>query len=88
MSLTRNSYFLYIFFPSLSFLFQSNNMALQTALRHFNKTFLRDVSKDHVPSPTSRPHIITSNLEHDSIKLVLKAMVDDGLAGSCAHPIM
>ena len=52
-------------------------MILRTALTHFAKN-RQEASNG--PSQVL-PHFITSNLEHDSIKLVLEQFEKDGLAG-------
>ncbi|CAH1776137.1 unnamed protein product [Owenia fusiformis] len=43
---------------------ESNNLVLHTALKHFQKT--------HPESSDMKPHFITSNIEHDAVKLVLE----------------
>ena len=68
-------------------------MVIHTALQHFWKTFpLLELSNHHPGDPAledrptnqSRflPHVITSNLEHDSIKLVLEHLADERQVGN------
>ena len=52
-------------------------MVLDTAVEHFRMTQNADNHADY-----SLPHIITSSLEHDSIKLVLERYQNTGKAGS------
>lgn len=53
-------------------------MVLQTALKYFTDSQWHNVAN----GPTkSLPHFITSNLEHDSIKLVLEQFEKQNLAG-------
>ncbi|XP_071805994.1 selenocysteine lyase-like isoform X1 [Asterias amurensis] len=62
---------------------ETNNMVIHTALQHFWKTFPQldpgDPSLGVRPTNQHRflPHVITSNLEHDSIKLVLEQLADE-----------
>ncbi|XP_013383385.1 selenocysteine lyase isoform X2 [Lingula anatina] len=58
---------------------ESNNMVFHTMLSHFefkyNKTALERQTEGHsisVPPDKNIPHFITSNIEHDSIKIVLQ----------------
>ena len=50
---------------------ESNMMVLQTVVKHF---------KGQLPTD-QLPHIITSNLEHDSIRIPLQKFLEEGLAG-------
>ncbi|XP_038061039.1 selenocysteine lyase-like [Patiria miniata] len=62
---------------------EANNMVIHTAIQHFWRTFpLLDQSghttEDGAPDHSKfLPHVITSNLEHDSVKLVLQHLVDE-----------
>jgi len=56
---------------------EANNLVLNTAVEHFRMTQNADNFAEH-----SLPHIITSSLEHDSIKLVLERYRNTGKAGS------
>lgn len=53
---------------------EGNNMILQTAIRHFHEKCISDLSPSN---KKALPHFVTSNLEHDSVKLVLKKFVED-----------
>lgn len=57
---------------------QGNNMILQTGVKYFhsNRHCINNGSmeKDHLP------HFITSNLEHDAVKLVLEHFAEEGIA--------
>jgi len=55
---------------------EANNMVLNTAVEHFIMRWIAD----SVAEP-SLPHIISSLLEHDSIKLVLERYQNIGRAG-------
>ncbi|BFZ23136.1 hypothetical protein BsWGS_26175 [Bradybaena similaris] len=63
---------------------EANNWILQSALQHFNrgsrKIGLSMGDWDDVKSQRLKPHFITSNIEHDSIKLVLEYFQSVGLA--------
>lgn len=61
-------------FPS-SFLLQANNMVIHTACRHFHN------SQRETGDSQGIPHIVTSSVEHDSIRLPLEQLVKEGLAG-------
>ena len=56
---------------------EANNLVLNTAVEHFRMTQNADNFAEH-----SLPHIITSSLEHDSIKLVLERYRNTGRAGT------
>ncbi|XP_022104234.1 selenocysteine lyase-like isoform X2 [Acanthaster planci] len=62
---------------------EANNMVIHTAVKHFWKTFplvdqSQPVIEDGPPNHGKfLPHVITSNLEHDSVKLVLEHLVDE-----------
>nr|XP_022335578.1 selenocysteine lyase-like isoform X2 [Crassostrea virginica] len=57
---------------------EGNNMILQTGVKYFhsNRHCINNGSmeKDHLP------HFITSNLEHDAVKLVLEHFAEEGIA--------
>uniref|UniRef100_A0A3Q3FCA2 Selenocysteine lyase n=1 Tax=Kryptolebias marmoratus TaxID=37003 RepID=A0A3Q3FCA2_KRYMA len=56
---------------------EANNLVLHTALEHFRKN-CRAAGEGHVNGSNDLPHIITSNVEHDSIKLAAEHLqVDD-----------
>ena len=54
---------------------ESNNMVLQTCLKYYSQAH-----PTHVVEKT-KPHIITTNIEHDSILKVLHHYHAEGLAG-------
>ena len=56
------------------FMFQTNNWVVHIALKYFHETFVSD-------KQSCLPHIVTSNLEHDSVKVVLQQLEKQGLAG-------
>ncbi|CAE1274833.1 SCLY [Acanthosepion pharaonis] len=53
---------------------ESNNMILQTAIKYFHEKCLSNISPSN---KNVLPHFVTSNLEHDSVKLVLKKFVEE-----------
>ncbi|XP_071946103.1 selenocysteine lyase-like isoform X2 [Antedon mediterranea] len=54
---------------------EANNMVFHTVLKYFKDVF---PSVDN-GTVQSRPHIITSNMEHDSVKLPLEHFVKEGI---------
>lgn len=61
-------------FPFPPFL-QANNMVIHTACRHFHE------SQRGTEDRRGSPHIVTSTVEHDSIRLPLEQLGKEGLAG-------
>lgn len=61
-------------FPSPSSI-QANNMVIHTACRHFHE------SQCGTGDSRGIPHIVTSSVEHDSIRLPLEQLGREGLAG-------
>jgi len=58
---------------------EANNQVLHTVIEHFHgtkNTSSLEMATDHV-----KPHIVTTSLEHDSIKLVLEKFQQQGKAG-------
>ena len=53
-------------------------MILKTALKYFHETCLPHISPSN---ENVLPHFVTSNLEHDSVKLVLEKFVEEKKAG-------
>lgn len=51
---------------------QANNMVIHTALRYF---------RESQGQGRAVPHVVTSNVEHDSIRLPLEQLVKESLAG-------
>jgi len=56
---------------------EANNLVLNTTVEHF-----RMMQNADNYAECSLPHIITSSLEHDSIKLVLERYQNTGKAGN------
>lgn len=64
------------------FVFQANNLVLHTAVEHFRKHCrAAEQGAGHQNGCTGLPHIITSNVEHDSVKLVAQHLEKEGKAG-------
>lgn len=61
-------------FPS-AFSRQANNMVIHTACRHFHESQARPGHSQ------GTPHIVTSSVEHDSVRLPLEQLVKESLAG-------
>lgn len=62
--------------------FQANNLVLHTALDHFRRNCrAADQGEGHQNGCTGLPHIITSNVEHDSVKLAAEHLQREGKAG-------
>lgn len=57
------------------FFLQANNMVIHTACRHFHE------SQHGRGDSQATPHIVTSAVEHDSIRLPLEQLGREGLAG-------
>lgn len=53
---------------------EANNMVINCALEHFNEFY----AKQEQCAPHQIPHVITSNLEHDSIQLPLLQLKQQG----------
>lgn len=71
-----------------SFIFQGNNTILQTAVKYFST--YHDICNGHQggDNPDKLPHFITSNLEHDSVKLVLEHLAEEGIASKDLNHIL
>ena len=64
---------------------EANNLVLHTAFERFHASGLIDLPE--ATAGHSKPHIITSSLEHDSIRLVLENYQQQGRVGkSCSGP--
>ena len=62
--------------------FQANNLVLHTAIEHFRRNCrAAEQGEGHHNGCNGLPHIITSNVEHDSIKLVAEHLQREGKAG-------
>lgn len=57
---------------------EGNNMILNTAVKYFHSG--QDWSHNGVLDKEHLPHFITSNLEHDAVKLVLEHFAEEGIA--------
>ncbi len=79
---------LYLYLSSLFFLdFQANNLVFHTAVEHFRKSKTSaqgDMNTEQLNGRGYLPHIIISNVEHDSIKLTAEHLVKEGKAGQQA----
>lgn len=64
----------------LLILFQANNLVIWSAVKEHNK-YQAEGKNDDGYHKKSKPHIVTSNLEHDSIKLVLENLERESCAG-------
>lgn len=62
--------------------FQANNLVLHTAVEHFRRNCrAAEQGEGHQNGCSGLPHIITSNVEHDSVKLAAEHLQRDGKAG-------
>ncbi|CAN9500804.1 unnamed protein product [Ophioblennius macclurei] len=60
---------------------EANNMVLHTAMEHFRKSCSSaEGGEGKQNGDTGLPHIITSNVEHDSVKLVADQLQSEGKA--------
>ncbi|XP_072014124.1 selenocysteine lyase-like [Amphiura filiformis] len=70
---------------------EANNWVIHTAIQHFHESFSHNVSEnDNVNRPNEqkiRPHIITSNIEHDSVKLPLENLAKAGKIDLTCVPV-
>ncbi|XP_035167943.1 selenocysteine lyase [Oxyura jamaicensis] len=57
---------------------EANNMVIHTALRHFRESKGQD---------QATPHVVTSSVEHDSIRLPLEQLVKESLAEATFVPV-
>ncbi|NXB32355.1 SCLY lyase, partial [Eulacestoma nigropectus] len=60
---------------------EANNMVIHTACRHFHE------SQCGTRDSRGTPHIVTSNVEHDSIRLPLEQLGREGLAEATFVPV-
>lgn len=62
---------------------ESNNLVIHSVLRHFHKTHALsgDAAERHSPGERAMPHIVTCNVEHDSIRLPLEHLEEEQMAG-------
>ncbi|CAL1535505.1 unnamed protein product [Lymnaea stagnalis] len=67
---------------------EGNNWILQTAVQHYQKAFEAKIkSIGDMDVKRNKPHFITSNIEHDSIKLVLEHFKDQEIADVTFLPV-
>lgn len=69
---------------------EGNNWILQMAIKYFHDSFASDGLSEgggEEPSKVLRPHFITSNVEHDSVKCVLEHFEKEGLADVTYVPV-
>ncbi|NXY65988.1 SCLY lyase, partial [Callaeas wilsoni] len=60
---------------------EANNMVIHSACRHFHE------SQGGTGHSQGTPHIVTSSVEHDSIRLLLEQLVKEGLAEATFVPV-
>ncbi|NXS60638.1 SCLY lyase, partial [Brachypteracias leptosomus] len=60
---------------------EGNNMVIHTACRHFHESQARPGDS------RGMPHIVTSSVEHDSIRLPLEQLLKEGLAEATFVPV-
>ncbi|XP_039463353.1 selenocysteine lyase isoform X2 [Oreochromis aureus] len=67
---------------------EANNLVLHTAVEHFRKHCrAAEQGAGHQNGCTGLPHIITSNVEHDSVKLVAQHLEKEGKADVTFVPV-
>lgn len=67
---------------------EANNLVVHTAVEHFKRSCkAAEQNKSHSNGCTCLPHIISSNVEHDSVKLVLESLQRDGKAEATFVPV-
>ncbi|XP_071505570.1 selenocysteine lyase-like [Diadema antillarum] len=59
---------------------EANNLVIHTAITHFKTCHHGDGNANGDAGRPHKPHIITTNLEHDSIKLPLEHLIKEGIA--------
>lgn len=59
---------------------ESNNLILNSAIKHFWNSYAKKTSEGMITNDSVRPHIVSSSLEHDSIKLVLEHFQQEKIA--------
>lgn len=63
---------------SVRLVLQANNMVFHTAVEHFWRS---PEAAEHARHHGVLPHVITSNVEHDSVKLAAEHLQKTGRAG-------
>ncbi|KAM3850241.1 selenocysteine lyase [Diretmus argenteus] len=70
---------------------EANNLVLHTAVEHFRRscstTEQSEEQRNHHNGSVGRPHIIISNVEHDSVKLAAEHLQEDGAADVTFVPV-
>lgn len=67
---------------------EANNLVLHTAVEHFRRNCrAADQGGGHQNGSNGLPHIITSNVEHDSVKLAAEHLQRDGKADVTSVPV-
>uniref|UniRef100_A0A4W6DDR6 Selenocysteine lyase n=1 Tax=Lates calcarifer TaxID=8187 RepID=A0A4W6DDR6_LATCA len=67
---------------------EANNLVLHTAVEHFRKNCrAAEQGEAHSNGCTGLPHIIISNVEHDSVRLVAEHLQRDGKADVTSVPV-
>lgn len=67
---------------------EANNLVLHTAVEHFRRSCrAAEQGEGHQNGSNGLPHIITSNVEHDSVKLVAEHLQKDGKADVTFVPV-
>nr|XP_055069055.1 selenocysteine lyase [Misgurnus anguillicaudatus]XP_055069056.1 selenocysteine lyase [Misgurnus anguillicaudatus] len=69
---------------------EANNLVFHTAVEHFRKSMASSEESTHIQQLNDRdylPHIITSNVEHDSIKVTAEHLLKDGKADVTFVPV-
>ncbi|XP_055363645.1 selenocysteine lyase isoform X2 [Betta splendens] len=67
---------------------EANNLVLHTAIEHFRRNCrAAEQGEGHQNGCTGLPHIITSNVEHDSVKLAAEHLQRDGKADVTFVPV-
>ncbi|KAM7160354.1 selenocysteine lyase isoform 2-T2 [Macrochelys suwanniensis] len=69
---------------------EANNLVIHTALRHFRESQVLGQDgpgEDHKRAAGTTPHFITSNVEHDSVRLPLEHLVKEHMAEATFVPV-
>ncbi|XP_024074364.1 selenocysteine lyase isoform X4 [Terrapene carolina triunguis] len=69
---------------------EANNLVIHTALRHFRESQVLGQDgpgEDHKRAAGATPHFITSNVEHDSVRLPLEHLVKEHTAEATFVPV-
>ncbi|XP_050821532.1 selenocysteine lyase isoform X1 [Gopherus flavomarginatus] len=69
---------------------EANNLVIHTALRHFRESRVLGQDgpgEDHKRAAGATPHFITSNVEHDSVRLPLEHLVKEHMAEATFVPV-